>query len=498
MSAVAVTDRDGFYGSARVHYAGKESGVRGIVGCELTMEDGSVLPLLVAQRPGYQQLCKLITTAKLRVPKNTPTSTRDGGTLPPPPTRPGAGNPKPTYGIRWPELAATAEEAGRGAIVALTGDSEGPVVSALKRGERELASRHTQTLVDLFGRDNVRVELQRHKLREERYLVGQLCGLAEHHHLPLLATGGTDFASKDRRPLADAFTCLRHHTTLDEAGRLLAPNGERYLKDAPTMAERFADLPGALAESSRLAERLEFTLQNLGYEFPAYPCRDGETMAEVLRHEAYHGARYRYGTITKRIRDQLDHELALIEKLGFCGYFLVVWDIVNAARDLGVFVQGRGSAANSAVCYSLGITACDPIGFRLLFERFLSEGRSSWPDIDLDLPSGDRRESVIQHVFEKYAPRGAAMTANVITYRGRSARCGRWAKCPQACPRTCIGPLFRSLRSAAIFPHTLELNEQTRTNPVCSPAASPASRPRLAAASGVRSCPAISGNIPEG
>ena len=192
------------------------------------------------------------------------------------------------------------------------------------------------------------------------------------------------------------------------------------------MSKLFADLPEAIAHTSELSSRLDFTLKDLGYEFPKYPVPDGETMDSFLRKRTYEGARKRYTGANgmpsyQRAIQQIDRELALIEKLHLAGYFLIVWDIIKFCREQRILVQGRGSAANSAVCYSLGITAVDPVGMELLFERFLSEERGEWPDIDLDLPSGDQRERVIQYVYQRYGTHGAAMTANVITYRGRSA-----------------------------------------------------------------------------
>ena len=205
------------------------------------------------------------------------------------------------------------------------------------------------------------------------------------------------------------------------AGRRLAANAERYLKPPAQMARLFADRPGAVHATRELADRLQFSMRDLGYRFPKYPVPDGETEISFLRKIAEVGARDRYRPFHDRARAQVARELDLIEKLELAGYFLIVWDIVNFCRQQDILVQGRGSAANSAVCYSLGITAVDPVGMELLFERFLSEERGEWPDIDLDLPSGDRRERVIQHVYQKYGQHGAAMTANVITYRGKSA-----------------------------------------------------------------------------
>jgi error-prone DNA polymerase len=265
------------------------------------------------------------------------------------------------------------------------------------------------------------VELQRHLHRDQESGNAALTQLAHAFRVPVVATNGVRFAEPADRALFDVLTCVRHHTTLETAGRRLARNAERYLKSPEMMAQLFADRPDALAGAEALAERLEYTMADLGYRFPVYPVPDGETEMSFLRRITEAGGRNRYRPYHDRARAQIARELDLIEKLDLAGYFLIVWDIVNYCRQQDILVQGRGSAANSAVCYSLGITAVDPIAMDLLFERFLSEERGEWPDIDLDLPSGDRRERVIQHVYEKYGRLGAAMTANVITYRSRSA-----------------------------------------------------------------------------
>ena len=226
--------------------------------------------------------------------------------------------------------------------------------------------------------------------------------LASAFHLPVVATNGVRFAEPADRPLYDVLTCIRHKTTLAHAGRRLTWNAERYLKAPDAMARLFSDLPEAIAGTRALAERLEYTMADLGYRFPEYPVPAGETMASFLRKMTQAGARERYRPYHDRARRQVERELDLIERLDLAGYFLIVWDIVNYCRQEDILVQGRGSAANSAVCYSLGITAVDPVGMDLLFERFLSEERGEWPDIDLDLPSGDRRERVIQHIYDKY------------------------------------------------------------------------------------------------
>lgn len=424
LPALAVLDRDNLCAAPRVYGAARVAGVRARVGAEVTLADGSVLPLLVANRTGYRNLCRLISEAKL-TPRPADVTTEAAAPAPgthDPEEAVDPGAPKRPCLATWEELARHAE-----GLVALTGDAEGPIRRAWRRDGPAAAAAALARLEAIYGQDRLHVELQRDRRRgEDRELAG-LRDLAATRGLPILATGGVDYATAEGRPVADVFTCLRHRTTLDHAGRRLAPNAERHLRDGAAMAERFADLPGAMAAAGRLEATLDFTLRDLGYRFPNFPVPPGETMPGLLRARTYAGARERYGEPGPRVRAQLDRELALIERLGFCGYFLVVWDLCRHAREEGILVQGRGSAANSAVCYVLGITAVDPIRHGLLFERFLSEGRvghdghPSWPDIDLDLPSGEPRERLIQKVYADHAPRGAAMTANFITYRGRGA-----------------------------------------------------------------------------
>jgi error-prone DNA polymerase len=405
--ALALLDADGVYGAPRFHKAAMQAGVRAIIGAELTIEavgGGSpaadrlrpaarsqapaaprwTLPVLVETQQGYQNLCRLITRMKMRAAKG------DGA------------------------LALAELEGFTAGLVAIGGR---PLLDARHHGVGGLLDR----LIGLFGRANVVVELQRHLLRDVEADNASLVALANAFRVPVIATNGVRFAEPADRPLYDVLTCVRHKTTLDEAGRRLARNAERYLKSPEVMAELFADRPEAIANTAALADRLQYTMADLGYRFPAYPVPSGETEISFLRHITEVGARDRYRPYHAKARAQIARELDLIEKLDLAGYFLIVWDIVNYSRQQDILVQGRGSAANSAVCYSLGITAVDPIAMDLLFERFLSEERGEWPDIDLDLPSGDRRERVIQHVYEKYGRLGAAMTANVITYRSRSA-----------------------------------------------------------------------------
>jgi error-prone DNA polymerase len=429
--ALALLDRDGVYGAPRFHLAARRAGLKAIIGSELTIAVGSParlrahsvqardgaaprrrvspepcaaggggwppesrlvsLPVLVESREGYKNLCRLISQMKLRSAK-------------------GAG-----------ALALDELDGQVGGLVALAGRT---AIQGPRFGVGGLVDR----LVGIFGRANVCIELQRHLLRDEEADNQALLDLASAFHVPVIATNGARFADPGDRPLYDVLTCIRHKTTLERAGRRLAWNAERYLKAPDAMARLFADLPAAVAGTRDLADRLAYTMADLGYEFPRYPVPPGETTASFLRKVTQAGARERYRPYHDRARRQVARELDLIEKLDLAGYFLIVWDIVNFCRQQDILAQGRGSAANSAVCYSLGITAVDPVGMDLLFERFLSEERGEWPDIDIDLPSGDRRERVIQHVYEKYGKLGAApegprvaMTANVVTYRGRSA-----------------------------------------------------------------------------
>jgi error-prone DNA polymerase len=397
LPAMAVLDRNGLYGSARFHLIAKSNKIKSHVGAEISIgERPSLLnpyyPILVANRIGYQNLCRLITKTKLREQKNKPTA----ATL--------------------SELEEHAE-----GLICLTGDENGPLATALRVGGKEEARRLLQRLQTVFGRSNVYVEIQRHFRPEQEHRNHAAIDLARELSFPLVATNGVLYATPDDRYVLDALTCVKQKCTLDEAGQRLQVNSERHIRPAKEMIEIFQDLPEAIANTSELSSRLDFTLEKLGYEFPKYSVPGGETQITFLRAQVAKGTRERYRPITDRVRRQLERELRLIEKLDLAGYFLIVWDIVRFCRENKILVQGRGSAANSAVCYSLGITAVDPIAMDLLFERFLSEERGEWPDIDLDLPSGDERERVIQYVYQRYGERGAAMTANVITYRSKLA-----------------------------------------------------------------------------
>src|SRR5213595_1378893 len=312
-------------------------------------------------------------------------------------------------------------------------------------------------LIDTFGCENVFVEIQRHFIRGEERVNRELIDLARGYRLSLLATNGVHYARPYGREVLDVFTCIREHTHLDAAGKLLTRNSKRHLKSEAEMSDLFRDLPEAIENTSRLAERLTFSLENIGYEFPSFPVPEGHNMDSFLCTIVWFGAQQRYAAISTAVKRKLEEELSLISKLGFPGYFLIVWDIVNFCREHNIMVQGRGSAANSAVCYCLGITPVAPVSSHLVFERFLNESRKGWPDIDLDLPSGDRREAVIQEIYRRYGKHGAAMTANVISYRGCSAA-REIGKALNFSPS--IIDRFSHLFASGDFPHTLELESQ--------------------------------------
>src|SRR5216683_2085068 len=455
--AIALGDRDGLYGAPRFYQSAVTAGLKAIVGAELTLDDESFglansptpsrLYLLVPDRARYKNLCRMITASKLRTIGAYP----DGS-----PKYPAKGESRVTLD--------DLERFGAG-MICLGGGALSPLARMLVRGEDPRAL--CDCLHAIFGRSNFYLDSQRHLHPGEERLNRKLIALAEACRVPLVATNDVCFtlgasgamrgetapaelhtcvpsgsirltgergSPREMRPgdrvvsndgmeraLLDVMTCIRLGTTLEEAGRALWVNHERHLKAPAAMAALFRDLPNAIATTRTIAERCEFTLKDLGYRFPDYPIPPGETPNSYLRALTEAGARERWGVPDHRTRRQLDHELAIVAKLKLAGYFLIVWDIVQFCRENRIMAQGRGSAANSAVCYALGITAVDAVKMELLFERFLSEERGEWPDIDIDLPSGDQREKVIQYVYRRYGERGAAMTANVITYRTRSA-----------------------------------------------------------------------------
>jgi error-prone DNA polymerase len=422
MSALALADRNGLYGAARFHAAGVRCGVKAHIGAEIAVRTfGNMLTppawlphrhpaqpprllLLCESQTGYQNLCQLITRFKMRE-----TTKAEG--------------------------AATLEDVEEfsAGLVCLTGGDEGPLAAALAQGGNEAARKIIDSLTAIFGPANLYLELERHGRRDQECRNQALLALASSLRLPVIATNGVRYASEADRELFDVLTSIRNHTTLDKGGRLLAANAERLLRSGREMAALFRDIPEAIANTRIVSQRLDFTLNDLGYEFPHYLVPAGETMDSFLAKRVDEGVRKRYGNPTKqhlleKAKAQVQHELKLIAKLGFAGYFLIVWDLIRYCQQQDILVQGRGSAANSAVCYALEITAVDPVGMELLFERFLSESRGEWPDIDLDLPSGDEREKVIQYCYEHYvdAPQRARWARRLASKRKRSRASPAW------------------------------------------------------------------------
>ncbi len=379
--ALALADRNGLYGAPRFFRAARQAGgLRPLVGAEITLTSAPPLLLLVENQRGYRNLCRLLT--RMHASKGAAT-------------------------LDW-----LAEH--ENGLIALGG--------ATPRSD-------LQRLAQIFGPGRLYLEMQRHLDDEEAHINRAAVAQAEALGLPLVATNDVRYARAEESRVHDVLACVRERTSVDAIGRRLLRNRERHLKSPAHMAQLFRDCPAVLHATRTIAQRCAFTLDDLGYSFPSFPVPAGESEQSLLDQLTWAGAAERYRPLHEKARRQIAHELDVIGRLGLAGYFLVVWDIVRFARSRRILVQGRGSAANSATCYALGITAVDPVGMDLLFERFLSEERvktasdmrDRMPDIDLDLPSGTRREEVIQYVYRKYGARGAAMTANVITYRPKMA-----------------------------------------------------------------------------
>ena len=405
--ALALTDRDGVQGMVRAHVKARELGVSLIVGAEVTIgpevtaaDHVGVAPgstggtpvststcvLLAMNRTGYANLCRLITTGRLRRPKGESC-------------------------VTWPEVCARAQ-----GLIALWGGDR----SLLIHGEAPRAV--IAPMRDAFG-DRLYVMVSRHRRAEEVRQEVSVRRHAERAGLPLVAATEVLYHTPARRDLQDVLTCIRHGATLAAAGRLTRPNAEHDLKTPRAMAQLFADEPALVERTHEVASRCTFDLCEIRYRYPSERLPDGKTSGAWLRELTLSGARERFagtGGVPPAIREQIDKELALIDELDYGGYFLTMWEIVRYCRHEGILCQGRGSAANSVVCYSLGITAVDPTRVDLLFERFLSRERHEPPDIDLDIMHV-RREEVIQHVYRKYGRDRAAMVANVVRYRARSA-----------------------------------------------------------------------------
>ncbi|MEO6525428.1 MAG: PHP domain-containing protein [Gemmatimonadaceae bacterium] len=403
LAALAITDHDELGGVVRFATAAHEMELPAIIGAELTVTieqaDGAPLlthlPLLAESREGYANLSTLVTLARSDV------ATR--------------GSPR----VSLDQLAQHA-----GGLFALTGCPRGGVPTLAARGDTDAACEAAATLMDIFDR-RVAIECWDHGLLEERVTTARLIELARALDVPWVVTNDVHYARARDRMTHDVLSCLRHDRTLDTMGTRLRPNAEWYLKSPAQIARRWRGNLEGVRATLAVAERCTFRLDQLNPTLPAFPLPAAVSPDEYLARLVEQGARERWGppgtaTRTAAHEKQITHELALIAKLGLAGYFLIVWDIVRFARRGGILCQGRGSAANSAVCYCLGITAVDPIKLELLFERFLSEERTEAPDIDIDFAHRER-ERVLQYVYDRYGRDHAAMVCEQITYRGKSA-----------------------------------------------------------------------------
>jgi error-prone DNA polymerase len=418
LSALALTDRDGMYGVVRFAQAAATLGLPTVFGAELTLglapppgapgarkgpsskaatpdPAGEHLLVLARDPAGYARLCRAITAAQMAGAKAAPSI----------------------------DLATLAGQAG-GRWAVLTGCRKGAVRRALVAEGPEAAGRQLARLVEAFGAEHVNVELVDHGDPLDSAANDALARLAARAGLAVVATNAVHYATQARRPLATALAAVRARASLDELEGWLPAAPMAHLRGAAEQVARFARWPGAVERAAELGEACAFDLTLVAPRLPDFPVPDGHTEMSWLRELTERGARRRYGPRgAERVPGawrQIDHELAMIEQLGFPGYFLTVWDIVEFCRRQDIYCQGRGSAANSAVCYALGVTKADAVALGLLFERFLSPERDGPPDIDLDIEAG-RREEVIQYVYTRYGRANTAQVANVITYRARSA-----------------------------------------------------------------------------
>jgi len=397
MPALAITDRNGFYGAVKFFGAAQRAGIQPIIGTELTIDDGTKPPkdrvdydrwgdrllLLAEDKIGYTRLCRLISTAQMPNAKGM-------ARLPP------------------GELSTVSAEDGTH-LIALVADPEDRL----------------PFYQEIFGRDRVFIELHDHLAPDDRARNQALIDLAERHDAPLVITNEVFYATQDRHRLHDVLTAIRHRTTLDEAQRYMHPNAEHYLKSGSELRHVFGRYPRkvvdeGLAHASEIALRCRFTFDLVGARFPGFSVPAGETPYSFLYRLCQDAVRAKYHPVTSEVAARLQKELDVISKTGFSEFFLINWDLMRFAQQRGIPGQGRGSAADSIVAYLLGITRVDPIEHNLLFERFLHEEMTTTPDIDIDFSTA-HREQVIQYIFEKYGPERTGMVCNVVTYRQRSA-----------------------------------------------------------------------------
>ena len=381
LPAIAITDRNGVYGMVRAFDESRKHGVKLITGSQVSLMDGSSLVLLAQNRAGYANLCRLVSKGHLR-------------------------NPKGICLVSQEEVA----ESSPGLVALWPDDQVNP----------SLRESGLDTLKDAFG-DRLYAVVSRHRWVDDGAREYATRATAARFSTPLVAATEVLYHAPDRRRLQDVLVCIRNGTTLREAGTMLYPNDKHALEAPSSFARLYSKTPELVEASLEVAARCRFSMAELVYKYPDEAVPQGFTTLTWLRHVTFQGARDRYrGDIPESARALLEKELSLIDELDYCGYFLTMWELVRFCREKGILCQGRGSAANSVVCYCLGVTSVDPVQMNLLFERFLSRERAEPPDIDLDIEH-NRREEVIQHMYEKYGRDRAAMVANVVRYRTRSA-----------------------------------------------------------------------------
>ena len=401
LHALGLTDRNGLYGIVRFAEAARAVSLPTAFGVELDCGARGDIVLLARGPSGYSHMARAISNGQLAGTKGAPVFVVE-------------------------QVAHTVRQH----CVVLTGDSRGSVVQALMNNGPRAAEHELQELVEHFGRDNVFVELWDHGDPIDTVRNDQLVHIAHRVDVECVATNNVSYAVPSQHRLATAIAAVRHRSDLNNIDHQLPAAATAYLRSGIEMQRRFARYPGVVEQAAHLASHIAFDLSLVAPKLPPFPCPGGLDEMAYLRELVAYGARHRYGdkpvdaaedlSLRARAWRTIEHELSIIETLGFAGYFLVVWDIVRFCEERGILCQGRGSAANSAVCYSLGITKADAVSLGLLFERFLSPERDGPPDIDIDIESG-RREEVIQYVYQRHGRHHAAQVANVITYRSRSA-----------------------------------------------------------------------------
>jgi error-prone DNA polymerase len=388
MPALAVTDHNGLYNACTFYKKAKDAGIKAIFGAELTLREGCHITLLVENGKGYRNLSRLITQAQLWGSKGDPV-------------------------LSFADFEGNTE-----GLICLSGCRHGEIARFLLSGEKERACKAAQAYAALFGPENFYIEIQNHFVPEDRKLCKELVECAVRFNLKTVATNNVHYAVRDDHILHDVLVCIKNRTTLDCSAPFRRVNSEFYLKGYEEMVRLPYVPPGAIERTEEIAERCNFTLDFSSVSYPDYTLPEGETVHGYLRKIVMERAGKRYGTLPEDIIKRLDHELTLIEAKGLSGYFLVVWDIVEYARKMGISAQGRGSAASSVVAYVLGITPVDPMKHNLFVGRFLNE--LNVPDIDIDIAT-HRREEVIQYAYEKYGRENAAMVCTYVTFQARNA-----------------------------------------------------------------------------